>query len=334
MKARQTFMPKILITDFLEQTEIETPLLSDVAEIQIAAAETEDDLRDLLPTADVMIVYHDISRISRRSLELAARCKGIVRAGVGFNNVDVEAAGSLGIVVCNVPDYGTEEVADHAIMLLIGVARRLGPCDRQVRKAGWDYHDAIGTPRLRNKSLGVVGCGRIGSATALRAKALGMDVVVYDPFVPQGVEKALGVRRSETLASLLEQSLFVSIHCYLDESTHHLIGAREIGLMPEGSYLINTARGPIVDQNAMIEALQNGKLAGAGLDVFENEPLDDDRLRAVPNVLLTPHSAFYSEEGFIELRTKTALEARRLLLGQEPLNAVNSRYLQKPGRNR
>lgn len=323
-------MPVILITDFLEDPLVERPLLEDRAEIRLARAQTEADLVDWLPDADVIILYHDLSQVSRRSLELAGRCTGVVRAGVGFNNIDIEAAGELGIVVANVPDYGTEEVADHALMMLLSVARRLGECDRDLRAGRWNYHVAIGAPRIRGKTLGILGCGRIGAAMALRGKALGMNVVIHDPFIPQGVEKALGVGRALKLEELLGQSHFLSIHCPLDDSTHHLVDADAFALMPQGSYLINTARGPVVDQGALVDALRSGKLAGAGLDVFENEPLDDSRLLDLSNVLLTPHSAFYSVEGFVELRTKTALEARRILVGEKPLNPVNRHLLKNP----
>ena len=180
----------------------------------------------------------------------------------------------------------------------------------------------IEAPRLRGKTIGLIGCGRIGTATALRAKAFGLDVVFYDPLVPQGTDKALGIRRVYRLEELLEQSHFVSLHCYLDPTTHHLINAEALARMRRGSILINTARGPIVDQDALIQALDSGHLLGAGIDVTEREPLDDDRLRFHPRVLLTPHSAFYSIEGFVELRTKTAEEVRRLLLGESPRNPV------------
>src|SRR5262249_45987335 len=153
-------------------------------------------------------------------------------------------------------------------------------------------------------------------ATALRARAFGLDVAFFDPIVPDGLDKALGIRRADTLEDLLGQSHFVSLHCYLSASTRHLINARTLALMPRGSYLINTGRGPVVDQGALVEALDSGHLAGGGIDVFEREPLDDDRLRLHPGVLLSPHSAFYSREGFIELREKTAREVRRLLTGE------------------
>jgi phosphoglycerate dehydrogenase-like enzyme len=226
--------------------------------------------------------------------------------------------------VCNVPDYGTEEVADHAIMFLLALVRRLIPCHQAIRSGTWNYETALGTPRLRGKTLGLVGCGRIGSATALRAKALGLDVVFFDPFLRQGMDKALGIRRAYGLEELLEQSHVVSLHCYLDETTHHLLNERTIARMRRGAFLINTARGPILDQNALVEALDSGHLAGAALDVVEREPLDDPRISQHPRILLTPHTAFYSVEGFVELRTKTAEEVRRILLGQPPRNPVNA----------
>ena len=155
-------------------------------------------------------------------------------------------------------------------------------------------------------------------------RSLGLDVVFYDPFLRQGMDKALGIRRVFQLEELLEQSHFVSLHCYLDSTTNHMINERTLGLMCPGAVLINTARGPLVDEKALLEALDSGHIASAALDVVESEPLENERMRSHPNILLTPHTAFYSVEGYIELRTKTAEEARRVLLGEPPRNAVNS----------
>jgi phosphoglycerate dehydrogenase-like enzyme len=312
----------VVITDFLEEANVEASVLGDVARIVLAAGTDEADLAAHLADADALILFHEIALVGEATFAQAPRCKCIVRAGVGYNNVDCASAARHGVIVCNVPDYGTEEVADHAIMLLLALARRLLPCDAAIRAGEWDYRTAIGTPRLRDRTLGLVGCGRIGTATALRAKAFGLDVVFYDPLVPQGLDKALGIRRAFRLEELLEQSHFVSLHCYLDPTTHHLIDARALDRMRPDAFLINTARGPVVDQAALVAALDAGRLAGAGLDVVEREPLDDDRLRQHPRVILTPHSAFYSVEGFVELRTKAAQEVRRILLGEPPRNAV------------
>ncbi len=313
----------VLIADFLEEDSIETAVLGDIATLVKAHARDEAELLPHVDSADAMILFHDISRIGEPTFSRATHCRCVVRAGVGFNNVDVESATRHGVQVCNVPDYGTEEVADHAIMFLLALARKLVSTHAAIRAGAWDYRLATGSPRLRGKTLGLVGCGRIGTATALRAQAFGLDVVVHDPYIPNGIEKALGVRRVHQLGELLEQSHFVSLHCYLNEETHHLLNAASIARMRPGTLLINTARGPVVEENALLDALDSGRIAAAGLDVVEVEPLADERIRQHPNILLTPHTAFYSVEGYVELRTKTAQEVRRLLLGEPPRNPVN-----------
>lgn len=312
----------VVITDFLDEATIEAPILGDIARITLAGACDEAGLAPYLGDADVLILFHEIATVGEATFARAPRCKGIIRAGVGYNNVDRAAAAKHGVIVCNVPDYGTEEVADHAIMFLLALARKLLPCDAAIRGGRWDYVTALGTPRLRGKTLGLVGCGRIGTATAIRAKAFGLDVVFFDPSVPQGTDKALGIRRVHALDELLAQSHFISLHCYLDETTRHLIDAKALARARPGAFLINTARGPVVDQIALLDALDSGRLAGAGIDVVEREPLDDEPLRHHPRVILTPHSAFYSAEGFVELRTKAAEEARRILLGEGPRNPI------------
>ena len=314
----------VLIADFLDETSIESAILNDIATIITARARDESELAEYLPEADAILLFHDISIVGEPSFSRAPRCRCVVRAGVGYNNVDVDAATRHGVIVCNVPDYGTEEVADHAIMFLLAIVRRLVPSHDAIRGGTWDYRTAIGAPRLRGKTFGVVGCGRIGTAAAVRAKALGLDVVFYDPYLRQGMDKALGIRRVYQIEELLEQSHYVSLHSYLDATNRHMINARTIARMRPGAILINTARGPLVDEHALLEALDSGQIAAAGLDVVETEPLENDRLRRHPNVLLTPHTAFYSIEGYRELRTKTAEEVRRILLGEPPRNPVNA----------
>jgi phosphoglycerate dehydrogenase-like enzyme len=313
----------VVVADFLDETSVESPVLEEIARLVLCKARHEEELAGDLPAADAIILFHDIPRLSESSFARAGRCQCVVRAGVGYNNVDLAAASRHGVIVCNVPDYGTEEVADHAIMFLLALARRLFPCHEAIRAGTWHYQTAVGTPRLRGKTLGLIGCGRIGTATALRAKALGLDVVFYDPHLRQGMDKALGVRRVYALEELLEQSHFVSLHCYLDESTYHIINARTIAQMRPGALLINTARGACLDEAALLEALDSGRIEAAALDVVEQEPLNNPELRDHPRILFTPHSAFYSVEGFVELRTKTAEEVRRILLGQNPRNPVN-----------
>lgn len=318
---------RVLLADFLDEAGIEAPVFEGLADWTLARGWSEEDLAGHVEDADAIVLFHDIPRLGEATFRRAGRCKVVVRAGVGFNNVDLEAAGRAGILVCNVPDYGTEEVADHAILLTLAVARRLMACDRSIREGVWDYRRIEGAPRLRGETFGVVGCGRIGTATALRAKALGMRALFYDPHSPRGLDKALGIERAERLEDLLERSLVVSLHCYLDATTRHLIDAAALGRMRRDAILVNTARGPVVDQEALVEALAAGRIFGAGLDVFEREPFDEPRLTSLPNVVLTPHVAFYSAEGFDELRRKAAEEAARVLRGERPWNLVNREWL-------
>jgi phosphoglycerate dehydrogenase-like enzyme len=320
---------QVVVTDYLAEAGPEKKIFDNLAELTLLQTSDEADVARRGSAADVLLVYHDI-KLTERSIAALQKCRGIIRCGVGFDNVDLEAAGKRGIVVCNVPDYGTEEVADHALMLLLAIARRFFIADRAVRDGNWDPQVVFGTPRLRGRTLGVIGCGRIGTAMVLRAKVLGMRVVIYDPYKPDGLEKALGVDRCYHLEDLLRQSEFVSLHCPLTTETHHVLNARTLALMPRGAYVINTARGPCVDPAGLLQALDSGQVAYAALDVVEIEPLDDERIRHHPRIVLTPHSAFYSVEGFQEMRTKGAAEAVRILSDERVRNPVNLHCLTNP----
>jgi len=321
--------PLVVITDHLEEAGIERSILGPIADLRLLQSSDEAVLVRSGADAEVVLCFHDI-RLTERSIDHLHHCKGIIRCGVGYDNIDVQAAGKHGIVVCNVPDYGTEEVADHALMMLLAIARRLVPCEQAIRAGGWDITTAFGTPRLRGRTLGLIGCGRIGSAMALRAKALGLRVVIFDPYKPDGLEKSLGVERCHRLHDLLRQSEFLSLHCPLTSETRHILNAESLKLLPRGAYVINTARGPVVDNGALPDALDEGHVAYAALDVVEREPLDNDRLRRHPRVVLTPHTAFYSVEGYLEMRTKGAEEARRLIQGEAVRNPVNRHCLTNP----
>ena len=313
---------QVVVTDALAEIGPERKILDEVAEVTLLKTNDEADVACQGADADVLLVYHTI-KLSERTIAALPKCRGIIRCGVGYDNVDIQAAGSRGIVVCNVPDYGTEEVADHALMLLIAIARRFLAADKSVREGSWDYQVAAGTPRLRGRTLGVIGCGRIGTAMVLRAKVLGMRVVIYDPIKPDGLEKSLGVERCHRLEDLLKQAEFVSVHCPLTADTKHILNAKTMALLPRGAYVVNTARGPCVDPNGLLEALEAGHVAYAALDVAETEPLNDERIRNHPRIVLTPHTAFYSVEGYQEMRSKGAEEARRILLGEAVRNPVN-----------
>jgi D-3-phosphoglycerate dehydrogenase len=224
------------------------------------------------------------------------------RYGVGLDNIDVPAAGRRGIQVVNVPDYGTEEVANHALALMLSLTRGIAALDRGVHAGTWDFRLGGELRRASTCQVGIVGLGRIGQAVARRALALGYLVVATDPRRPH-MEGVPLVNPDELFAT----SDVVTIHAWLDDKSRHLVDARRLALMKPGAMLVNTARGPIVDKAALVEALRSGKLGGAALDVVEGEPIwPGDALLDFPNVILTPHAAFYSRESIVELKRRVA----------------------------
>jgi len=327
--------PRVVITDFIvDDLRPEREILGTLADVVALQARDESDLAGKIDDCDAMIVYTEIG-ISRKTIDRLRRCKLIVRGGVGIDNVDGAAARGRGIPLANVPDYGSEEVADTAIAMALALARGTHLLGSRLRRGlgPWSHKQAEPLARLRGRGFGIVGLGRIGTATVLRAKALGMDVLFYDPYKPDGYDRALGVRRVETLDELLAQSLIVSLHCPLTDETRGMIGAAAIARMPRGSYLVNTARGGVVDVAALPDALASGHLAGAGIDVLEKEPPPDDHPLLVAwrdpdhaahdRLILCPHAAFYCEEGLMDIRVKTAEACRQAILGLPIRNVVN-----------
>jgi D-3-phosphoglycerate dehydrogenase/C-terminal binding protein len=327
--------PTVVVTDFITGAmEIEREILGEVAEIVALDASCEAALHGPVDEATAVMVYHTLS-ITEQTIARLKQCRLIVRCGVGYDNVDGAAARRRGIALVNIPDYGTEEVADSAIGMMLALTRGIHQFNSITRsRAGeWKYTQAAPLWRLRGRVFGIVGLGRIGGAAALRARALGMDVVFYDPYVPDGRDKSLGVRRVETLDELLAVAHVLSLHCPLSAETRHLINAHTIARLPRGSYLINTARGGIVDTAAIPAAVASGQLAGAAIDVLEGEPPADDqplvaawrdpRHAAHHRVILNPHAAFYCEEGLREMRVKGSESCRRAILGLPLRNVVN-----------
>jgi D-3-phosphoglycerate dehydrogenase/C-terminal binding protein len=325
---------RVVIADFITELKAEREILGDIAELTALDAASERDLLGHVEDADAVMMYHNIA-ITKDTIARLKHCKLIVRCGVGYDNVDWRYARERGIPVANVPDYGTEEVADSAVGLMLALTRGITFLNNRLqRKDGpWMYTQAAPLLRLRGRMFGIIGLGRIGTAAAVRAKALGMDVAFYDPHKPDGYDKALGVRRVEKLDDLLRQAFVVSVHCPLTEETRHIIDARAIKLMPDGSYLVNTARGATVDATAIPAAIRSGKLAGAAIDVLPQEPPPDDhpllaawRDVADPchdRVIINPHVAFYAEEGLLDMRVKGSQACRRALLGEPLRNVVN-----------
>jgi D-3-phosphoglycerate dehydrogenase/C-terminal binding protein len=331
-------MPKrfrVVIADFIaDDLHPERNILGDLADVVSLDAPSEAELPGRVDDADAIMLYHNVT-LGAGTIKRLTRCKLIVRCGVGYDNVDWAFARDRGIPVANVPDYGTEEVADSAIGLMLAMARGIHRYDAGLKRSlsAWTYKQAAPLMRLRGRVFGVVGLGRIGTAAAIRAKAVGMDVAFFDPYRPDGAEKALGIRRFEKLTDLLEQSYVLSLHCPLTVETLNLIDSSALSQMQPGSYLINTSRGGVVDLTAIPDAVRSGRLAGAGVDVFAHEPPPDDhplvlawRDPADPchdRVILNPHAAFYSEEGLMDIRVKASQACRRALLGEPLRNIVN-----------
>jgi phosphoglycerate dehydrogenase-like enzyme len=301
---------------------IERPFLADVADLSTVWLDFNAPFPAEVLSAHALILWHG-PRLTAEIIAKLKNCRAIVRNGVGFDSVDVAAAARAGIPVCNVPDYGTEEVADHALALTLALYRQLFPLDAEAKRLGWKIEVQPKMRRLRTQTLGIVGLGRIGTATALRAKAFGFRVVFFDPYVPSGTHKAVGVERVDSLAELLRLSDTVSIHCPLTAETRGLIGPAELALLKPTAFLVNTARGDIVQKAPLFAALREGRLAGAGLDVVEDEPLRTAEEAATPNLIVTCHAAFCSPEGMVEMRSTSARIARAAVTGQPVWNRVN-----------
>jgi D-3-phosphoglycerate dehydrogenase / 2-oxoglutarate reductase len=267
--------------------------------------------------------------VTRGLIEELTRCRVIVRFGIGVDMIDLDAATEHGILVCNTATYCLDEVSNHAMGLLLMLNRGLLHDVDAVRSGGWLRTAGEAPRRLYGQRLGLVGLGNIGKLVARKARGFGLDVVAYDPYLRHQHTAVEGTPLVD-LDELLATADFVSVHCPLNASTQHLIGPHELGLMKSGAFLINTSRGPVVDQAALTDALARRRLAGAGLDVFEIEPLPaDDPLRTLDNVILTPHSASWSVESSAECRRVAVEHVVTVLRGGVPTDVVNRAVLDK-----
>lgn len=273
----------------------------------------------------------------------APKLRIVCRLGVGYDTVDTEAAARRGVPVCNVPDYGTTEVADHAMALALALVRGIVPYNEAVRddpEKGWSVRRAPHVARLGELTFGVIGLGRIGGAAALRASAFGMSVVGYDPHVPGGHERTLGIGRAATLAELLAAADVVSVHCLLNDETRYMIDARAVAAMKPGAVVVNTARGGVVDLDALYDGLKSGRVGAVGLDVFETEPPPADhpliaawRAREAwleGRCVVTPHAAFYSPTAIRTMRESAARTCCDYLESGALRNCVNAAALRRP----
>lgn len=319
---------KIVITecdhDAFEQ-ELEAAAAAGV-ELVVCQSRSTEELIANAQGADGLVVQY--ARIDGAVLDALPTVRAVGRYGVGVDTIDLAAATERGVVVCNVPDYGTEAVSDHAIALALGSVREVARLDRAVRAGDFDFPSVRPLHLVRGRTFGVIGLGRIGRATADKARGLGFEVLYHDPLGP-GMSG--GRYACVGLQELLMRSSVVSIHVPLTEVTRHLIGADEFALMRPDAVLVNTARGGVIDTEALVDALRTGTIRAAALDVTEVEPLPrQHELLSFPQVTVTPHMAWYSEESYGELKRRTVENVARILTGAEPRNVVNSAVLDVP----
>ena len=313
----------VLVADCDHQSiDIEKAVLAEMApDLPWLKCKTEEEIIAQCAHAEGLIIMY--APMTRRVMQALKQCKIIARYGVGVDTVDLQAAADLGIIVSNVPDYGTHEVSDHALAMMLCLTRKIAYASSLVKQGKWDFRLMRPIFRHQTQTIGVIGIGRIGGAMAHKTHAMGMRVIAHDPYVsPENVPDYVTL---VSLEDLLRQSDVVSVHCPLADDTRYLLDEKKLRLMKPTAYLINTARGSIVDEAALDKMLAEKKLAGAALDVFSVEPGSPAHpLFKYDNFLCTPHMAWHSEESAQELKRKAAEEVRRVLLGEAPHYQVNA----------
>lgn len=298
------------------------------AELVVGQCREEDDVIELCRHADAIL--NTYARMTPRVMENLERCRVIVRFGIGYDNVAVDAATRRGIMVANTTDYCIDEVADQALAMLLACARGLFPAGRIARDGTWDLAKMPVLRRLRGRTLGLLGIGRIGTAVAARARGFGLRVAACDPCVDEAAAREAGAELTD-LDTLLRTSDYVSVHAPLTPETEGMIDAGAFARMKPTAFLINVARGRIVNQADLVRALRQGDIAGAGLDVLEREPPEaGDPVTTLDNVVLTPHSAWCSEESRAEMRRRAVGQVVSVLKGELPYSLVNREALRAP----
>jgi D-3-phosphoglycerate dehydrogenase / 2-oxoglutarate reductase len=291
-------------------------------ELRMAKSPAADDILAVARDADAVLVTY--AKLPGDLLNELKRCKVIGRFGLGVDNIDLPAAKECGIAVNYVPDYCLREVSDHAMALLLALARKVTFSNKLVQSGRWEVPPIVPLRRLEGQTLGLVGFGNIPRALAPKAKGFGLNVIAYDPFIVEQAADAAGVE-SVRFDDLLARSDFISVHAPLQPATRGLMNAKAFAKMKKGAFLINTARGPLVDETALIAALDSGHLGGAALDVLTTEPpAKDSPLLGRDNVILTPHTGFYSVEALEELQTKCASDVARVLSGEKAVYPISA----------
>lgn len=319
---------KVYVTDFeFPDVNIEKKLIENSgAEFFAVQCTSEEDV--IKKCSDAYALINQYAPISSYVMKSLPNLRIVSRYGVGVNTIDVKAATELGIAVTNVPDANIEEVSDHALSLLLCLHRKIKVLNKAINDGEWSYKPAVPIRRLKGMNLGLLSFGHIAQKLAQKTQGLGLRVMVYDPYVSEGILEEMGVM-PVALHTLFAESDFISIHTPLNQETFHMIGEKELKSMKKTAYLINTSRGPIIDEKALIKAIHEGWIAGAALDVLEQEPLVGDHpLKNLNNVILTPHSAWYTEDALLETRTKAATNIVEFLSGDQPKYWLNKKQMQ------
>lgn len=322
-------MLKVLITDYeYANVDIEKEMFREAGmELIEGQWKTADELKEVARDADGIITQY--ADMNREVIEQLEHCKIIIKYGIGINSIDVEAATEKGIYVCNIPDYGVDEVTNQAIAFMFALARKLYITDKDIRNGIWDYTRLVPIQRFENSTVGIVGFGRMGQELARKLAPFGVKLLAYDPEFKKEKGNSLNVE-SVDLDTLLRQSDFITLHCPATDSNIGFINDDAFDKMKKTAYLINTARGVVVDQKALTRALEEKKIAGAGIDVYETEPIDpNDPLLKLDNVILSGHSSWYSETAIENLHIKAVQEVINVLEGNLPFNLCNKEVLNK-----
>jgi len=320
----------VLVTDYAwENLEPEREILSKVGvDLVIAPSGQEEKLIEL--ASDVAGILTCWAKVTAKVVKAARQCKVIARYGIGVDNIAVKEATRAGIIVTNVPSYCVDEVSDHAMALLLSCARKISFYDRAIKKGHWDLQTGNKMFRLRDKILGLIGFGKIARAMVPKAKAFGLHVIVFDPYISEKDAKEHGVVLT-SFDKLLSSADFISVHVPLTKSTYKLLGEEAFRKMKNTAYVINTSRGAVIDIEALVRAVRENWIAGAGLDVLPQEPPDiNDPLLSQENIVLTPHAAFCSVESLLDLQKTAANQVACVLRGKKPEYIVNPEVLDNP----
>jgi len=336
-------MYSIIYPDILAQDNfsVEKLVAKNICNLKAFQAKSMTDIPDnIWNKADALVTGLNL-KINKSLINKLYNCKIITRLGVGFDLIDIETCGKNGIVVCNVPDYGTYEVADHAIAMIMNFARGISEYNNLLKsdlKSNWNFNAVETIDRVVGKNVGIIGLGRIGTAFALRAKAFGFNVKFYDPYIPDGQEKALNIERFDSLENMVREVDYLSIHCLANKKTENLIDSKIFNICKPNLTIVNTARGIIINLDDAYTALKNKKIRAIALDVFPIEPADKkhplvkawlEEDWAKGRIIFTPHSAFYSPTGLNFLREKALKTCIDHLEGIKTANCVNTQYLKK-----